>query len=102
MNLVVESYIASRLQELDLEKTQAYVNGKGSLAADFLRPVVNKYSAYLNLIRPEDFETEWVKGWFRTNRPDLWQIFSTPEGEKWLERQCVDIRLNLIKLRTQG
>ncbi len=99
MNLVIQSYIASRLRELDLEKTQDYVDGKGSLVADFLRPVVNGYSNYLRLLRPDDFETEWVKNWFRTNRPDLWEIFSTPKGEKWLERQCVDIRLNLTKLR---
>lgn len=100
MNPLVESIIASKLRALTLEQVDAYVAGNGSLAVDLLNSKgIQGYKQFLFLIRPEDFQADWAKGWFKKNRPDLWKIFSTSEGGKWLEKTCFEIRMNLRRLQ---
>ncbi len=100
MNQLVESIIASKLRVLTLEQVDAYVAGNGSLAVDLLNSRgIQDFKKFLIFIRPEDFQTDWARQWFRQNRPDLWKIFSTPKGGKWLDKTCFEIRMNLRRLQ---
>ena len=100
MNEMVGTFIASKLRELSYDKMEAYIASDGSLALDLLNsPAAQRYGPFLSLIKPDDFSTAWVRDWFKENRPDLWPILSTPEGERWLQKTCMEVRMNLRRMQ---
>lgn len=101
MNPLVETVIASKLRKLTLEQVATYIAGDGSLVKDFFgSSALRTYGSFLALLSPDDFNIGWVRNWFRMNRPDLWQVLSTPEGERWLSKTCTEIQFNLRRLQS--
>jgi hypothetical protein len=88
------------LNKIPNDKAQEYIKEDRSLVKDIVGS--KHFQSNLGLIRllnPDDFKFDNVLEYIAQTRPDLLQLLTTKEGKTWLDKNLLEIRINLAIIR---